>query len=116
MQFILRWVVNSFGIWMAVTLLNIGTITRDDAVWIYLLAGLIFSCVNATLKPLVIFLSLPALIITLGLFMIVVNGIMVWIALALAPWISISFFGAILAGLLLSLLNYVVSNVAGLKQ
>ena len=75
----------------------------------FLFAGLIFSIVNTLLKPLVVILSLPAILLTLGLFVLVVNGIMVYLSLKLAPGISMSFFNSILTGMLLSLVNYIVS-------
>ena len=74
-----------------------------------LLAGLIFSLVNTVLKPIIVILSLPAILLTLGLFMIIVNGILVYISLRLSPGISMSFINSILTGMLLSLVNYIVS-------
>lgn len=108
--FVTRWLVNSVGIWLAVALLGTGYSDKPEGVLIFLLAGFIFSLVNSFLRPLVIFLSLPALVLTLGLFMIVVNGILVYIALILAPGIEMKFWNAVFAGLVLSLLNYIISN------
>lgn len=76
-----------------------------------MLAGLVFSLVNALLRPVIIILSLPAILLTLGLFMLVINGIMVYIALALIPHIEITFVGAILAGMIVSLTNYALSGI-----
>jgi len=75
----------------------------------FLTAGLIFSIVNSILKPLVVILSLPAILLSLGLFILVVNGLMVYISLQLVPGISMTFFNSILTGMLLSLVNYIVS-------
>jgi putative membrane protein len=112
--FILRWLANSLGLWVAVQLLGSGYSDIDINVGTagFLTAGLIFSIINAVLKPLFIILSLPAIMITLGLFMLVVNGIMVYISLKLAPGISMSFWNSILAGMILSLVNYIVSALA----
>jgi len=60
-------------------------------VWLFLVAGLVFSLVNAVLKPIVTILSLPAILLTLGLFTIIVNGVMVYISLKLTPGITMTF-------------------------
>lgn len=109
---VVRWVLNSLGLWVAVSLLgssdtDLGT---TSAVVVFLVAGLIFSIVNSVLKPIVIILSLPAILLTLGLFTLIVNGLMVYITLALAPEVSMTFGASILAGIIMSLVNYIVSN------
>jgi putative membrane protein len=80
-----------------------------------LIAGLIFSLINAVLKPAVIILSLPAILVTLGLFTIVVNGLMVYISLKLAPGLQMTFLNSVLTGLVLSLVNYIVSSALELE-
>ena len=82
----------------------------------FVIAGLIFSIVNSVLKPIITILALPAILLTLGLFTLVVNGLMVYISLALAPNLSISFGDAIIAGIVLSLVNYIVSNALDLRS
>ena len=89
--------------------------TVDANVAVFLVAGLIFSLVNAVLKPIVTILSLPAVLLTLGLFTVIVNGIMVYISLKLAPGINMTFWHSVLTGLVLSLVNYVVSSVLELE-
>ena len=115
--FIVRWGLNSFGLWVAVRLLGTG---YDDSVVTagiggFLLAGFIFSIVNSVLKPLAVILSLPAILLTLGLFMLVVNGALVYISLALAPGVAMTFFNSILTGIILSLINYIVSAVVEMR-
>ena len=111
--FLLRWLVNSAVLWVAVRLLSTSDFASSSAGFAtFLLAGLALSLVNALLRPIIIILSLPAILLTLGLFMLVVNGVLVNIAIALVPAIKIDFFpGAILAGMLLSLANYVLSGI-----
>lgn len=111
--FLVRWLLNSFGLWVAVRLLGTGYSDAqvDANAAAFLFAGLIFSIVNAILRPIVVILSLPAILLTLGLFVIVVNGIMVYISLKLAPGLQMSFWNSILTGMILSLINYIVSSV-----
>ena len=112
MTFVVRWVLNSFGLWVAVRIFGTGYSNSqvDSGVLVFLLAGLIFSLVNAVLKPAVMILSLPAILLTLGLFTVIVNGLMVYISLKMAPGMTMSFLNSILTGLLLSLINYIVSS------
>lgn len=109
--FVLRWAVTSVGIWLAIQLFHGIVPGHEPNVWSYIGAGLAFSIVNSLLKPIVTILSLPAILLTLGLFIIVVNGLMVYIALLLVPSLKLSFMEAILTGLILSFINYVLSGL-----
>lgn len=116
--FIVRWLFNSLGLWVAVRLFGTGYDDTQVSASIvgFLLAGLIFSVVNTVLKPFIVILSLPAILLTLGLFIIIVNGLMVWISLQLTPGISMTFFNSILTGMILSLVNYIVSATLVVKS
>lgn len=115
--FLVRWALNSLGIWVAVRLFGTGLSDSQlvEGAWVFMLAGLIFSLVNSLVKPIVIILSLPAILLTLGLFTLVVNGLMVYLSLLLTPGLSMSFGHSILAGIILSLVNYIVSSALQLQ-
>lgn len=115
--FVVRWILNSFGLWIAVRIFGTGYSDAqiDASVGVFLVAGLIFSLVNAVLRPAVIIVSLPAILVTLGLFTFIVNGLMVYISLKLAPGLAMSFWNSVLAGLVLSLINYIVSSALELE-
>lgn len=115
--FLVRWLLNSFGLWVAVRLLGTGYSDAqvDAGFWAFLFAGLIFSVINSILRPIVIILSLPAILLTLGLFMVIVNGLMVYISLKLAPGLQMTFLNSILTGIILSLINYIVSSAIELN-
>lgn len=112
-MFLIRWALNSFGLWIAAKLLGSGYEDIDITAHFagFLLAGLIFSLVNVVLKPILIILSLPAILLTLGLFMLIVNGVMVYISLKIAPGFSMTFVNSIITGMILSLINYIVSAI-----
>lgn len=116
--FLIRWGLNSFGLWIAVRLLGTGydDVEVTAGFWGFLLAGLIFSLINSIFKPLAVVLSLPAILLTLGLFVIVVNGTLVYISLLLSPGISMSFVNSILTGIILSLVNYIVSAAVEIRS
>lgn len=115
--FIIRWILNSFGLWVAVRIFGTGYSNAeiDSSVGVFLLAGLIFSVINGILRPAVIILALPAILVTLGLFTIIVNGLMVYISLKLAPGLQMTFWHSVLTGLVLSLVNYIVSSALELE-
>ncbi len=116
--FVVRWLFNSLGLWVAVRLFGTGYDSSQVSISIvgFLLAGLIFSVVNAVLKPFIVILSLPAILVTLGLFIIIVNGLMVWLSLRFIPNIEMTFFNSILTGIILSLVNYIVSAALVLRS
>ncbi len=115
MLFLIRWVLCSFGLWIAVRLLGQeGSDTVTQSILTFLLAGLIFSIVNSVIKPIITILSLPFVLVTLGLFMLVINGLMVWLTIALAPNLEMSFGASIIGGIILSLVNYLTNGIKDL--
>jgi putative membrane protein len=116
--FLLRWLLNSFGLWIAIRLFGTGyaSETIDGGASVFLLAGLIFSIVNTILRPLVIVVSLPAILLTLGLFTFIVNGLMVYISLVLTPGLQMTFWHSVITGIILSLINYIVSSAVEIRQ
>lgn len=115
-SFSIRWLLNSLGLWLAVSLFGTGYTETPEGVVVFLVAGFVFSVVNALLRPIIIIFSLPALLLTLGLFMLFVNGVLVYISLKLAPGVSMTFVHSILTGIVISLVNYIVSNVIDIHQ
>lgn len=107
--FLIRWLLTSCGIWLVIALFDGIEAGADPTIWTYLGAGLAFSVMNSILKPIVVILSLPAIILTLGLFIVVVNGLMIYLAILLVPSLKLTFIQAILAGIILSIVNYLIS-------
>ncbi|MBD3223047.1 phage holin family protein [bacterium] len=72
-----------------------------------LLAGLVLGIINALIKPILVILTLPITILTLGLFLLVINAIILKLAGALVPGLEVRSFGAALLGaLLLSIFSF----------
>ena len=110
--FALRWALMSVGLWVAVRLFGREQVTDVwTSIATFLLAGLIFSAVNTIVKPILTFVSIPFIVVTLGIFTLIINGLMVWLAVNLVPNISMGFSGAIVSGLVLSMINYLISNI-----
>lgn len=111
-KFLIRWLVSSLGLWLAANLLGQGSINYGDNMQVIIIAGLLLAIVNLFIRPLVMFLSLPALLLTLGLFTIVVNGLMVSLVSVLYAPFQISNFGAaVLAGIVIGLVNYLITTI-----
>lgn len=109
-QFLLRWVVNFFGLWAAAWLLG-NAIQYQDHLRILIWAALIFSLVNALIKPLVILLTLPAIVVTLGLFTLVINAFMLYLVTVFYPKFDIvNFRSALLAVIIIWIVNYLLTS------
>lgn len=113
--FIIRWLLISFGLWVASRLLGGSFEDSGASTNTFLLAGLMLSLVNTLIKPVIVVLSLPAILLTLGFFMLIVNGLMVYIALKLVPGLEVSFWGAIVTGMIISLINYIMTGIIDYK-
>jgi putative membrane protein len=109
--FILRWLVNFLGLWAAAVLMS-GSIEYNSQLSVLIIAALIFSIVNAVLRPLVVLFSLPAIVLTLGLFMLVVNGLMLYIVTIIYPTFKLhSFWTAIVAVAIIWFVNYLMTDL-----
>ena len=112
-RFLLRWFICSLGLWIAAGFLD-GRIYFNGRLSfsIIIVSGLILAMVNTIIKPLVVLLSLPAILFSLGLFMIVVNGLMVMLASMVYKPLQVTSFGAaMLAGVIIGLVNYLVTAI-----
>lgn len=104
--FLWRWLINSVALLGVAQLFGNGLIQGPRTVGVFLFGGLLLAFVNAVIRPLVIALSLPLIVISLGLFMFVINGLMVYLAINLTPGLDITFMAAIVVGLILTMVNY----------
>ena len=110
-RFIVRWFVSGLGLWVAAGLLG-ERVSYDSRLGVIVVAGLLLALVNTVIKPVVIILSLPAILFSLGLFMIVINGLMVLLVSKLYSPLHVTNFGAaMLAGMVIGLVNYLVTTI-----
>jgi len=102
MQLFFHWVVSALAIGLAAYLLPGVSVTLLGAIVLAVVLGLI----NIFLKPIITILTLPINILTLGLFSLVVNGLLIMLAALVVPGFAVaSFWWAILFAVLLSLIN-----------
>lgn len=111
-RFLVRWFVCGLGLWIAAGILGADKISYGSGIGVIVVSGLILAVINTIIKPIVVILSLPAILFSLGLFMIVINGLMVILASALYEPLKVNtFLSAMLAGMVIGLVNYLVTTI-----
>jgi putative membrane protein len=112
-RFVVRWLVCSLGLWIASGILGKWVnYSSSNHAEVIIVAGLVLAIINIIIKPIVVILSLPAVLLSLGLFMIVINGFMVYLASKLYHPLHVTNFGAaILVGVVIGLVNYLVTTI-----
>ena len=115
MKLVIRWVITAVALVAAVWLIP-GIRIESQNAWIVVgLVAVILGFVNAIIRPVLMFLSCGCIVLTMGLFMIVVNGLALW----LASWISVNLFNvgfyvdglwpAILGSIVVSIVSFLLS-------
>ena len=85
--------------------------------WTALLTGVVIALLNRFVRPILVFLTLPFTAITLGLFLFVINAVIILLAGAIVPGFTVEGFGtALLFSLLLTLLNFLLELPNRLKK
>ena len=117
MNFVLRLLVNAAALWVATRLIP-GVIYAGG--WIpFFGVALMFGFVNAFIRPVAKVLTFPLIIVTLGIFSLVVNGLMLWLTSALSGALDLgfhvrgfwaAFFGALVVSIVSTLLSMMVTE------
>lgn len=109
-NFLIRLLVNALAVSAAASLIDGIQISGGYAG--ILVVALVFGLLNAFLKPILVFFSLPFIIVTLGLFALVVNGALLLITARLTDGLSVSGLGAaVLGGIVISIVTMVLEGV-----
>lgn len=110
-RFLVRWLVCSLGLWIAAGILS-SSISYNSDFAVIVIAGLLLAVINIVLKPILVIFSLPAIVLTLGLFMILINGLTVFIVSHVyTPLHVTNFWAAVFAGMVIGLVNFLVSAI-----
>ena len=107
MRFLVQVLLNGVALLLAANIVP-GIHWQGSFLYLFI-AGLVFGLINLIVKPIVTILSLPLIIVTLGLFFFVVNALMLYLADILLSGLSVDGFGAaLLGGIVIALFNWVV--------
>lgn len=112
MRFLVRLLINAAALWVAVQI--VPGITYAGGWLPFLGVALVFGLVNAFLRPIVKLLTLPIIFLTLGLFALVVNGLMLWLTASVATALGAQFqvvgcWTAVLGALVVSIVSALLS-------
>lgn len=109
-----RWLGNALAVYSAAALLPSITVRNF---WSAALVALVMGFLNAFIKPVLEFFSLPFIILTLGLFTLIINGLMLWLAAALLDGFQVGgFFNAVIGALVISVFSMFFGWVFGVKR
>jgi putative membrane protein len=107
-KFIVRVIFGALGLWVASKLVS-GIVVRDATALI--LAALLLGVVNAFVRPVIVVLTLPLTIVTLGLFLLIVNAAMIGFVSMLVPGFHVH---GLVAGVLAAVITGVSSWIGGM--
>lgn len=109
MRILLSWVLNALALWIVAFLMD-GVHT--ESVVALIIAAAVLGIVNAIIRPILFWLTLPLTVVTLGLFLIVLNALMLELTDLLVPGFEVDgFVTALLAAVLLGLISLVTNRI-----
>jgi putative membrane protein len=115
MRFLIRVLITALALWVAVEIVR-GVDYQGE--WIGLmLVALVLGVLNALVRPLLVFLSCPMLILTLGLFTLVINALVLWLTSTLSSKLGLGFhvsgfWAAFVGALVVSVVSFLLSVFA----
>jgi putative membrane protein len=110
-RFVLLWGVNTLALWVADALFS--GIAFDDSETLFL-SGLLLGIVNTFIKPVVLLLTLPLTVLTLGLFILVINALMLLLVAWAVPGFHVAgFWSGALIALFVSIFSFLVNRALG---
>jgi putative membrane protein len=118
MPFLVRLLVNAAALWVATAV--VPGVTYGGGPLPLLAVALVFGIVNATLRPLAKILTFPVIILTLGIFALVINGLMLWLTSSLSSALGLgfhvsgfwpAFWGALVVSVVSMVLSFAIRDV-----
>jgi putative membrane protein len=113
-RFIKSWIINTFAVLVAVQVVH-GIHFRDGGLLPPILTALVLGILNAFIRPVLMLLALPLLIFTLGLFMLVINALLLcFVSWLLQPYFQVDSFGsAFLGALIIGIVSIALNVLTG---
>ncbi|MEM6429037.1 MAG: phage holin family protein [Deinococcota bacterium] len=106
---LLRWVLSSVALWLTTSLVGGVSFARAGAGPV-LITALVMGLVNAFVRPVMVVLTLPLTIMSLGLFLLIVNALLLAIVAVLTPLQIAGFWSALFGALIYSVVNMLLSS------
>lgn len=114
LRFLVFWGVNTLSLWVADALFDGISFATPQSLFI---AGLMLGIVNTFLKPVLIILTLPLSIVTLGLFVLVINALMLLLVAWLVPGFLVAgFWLGFLVAIFVAVFSFLVSSLIGFNK
>jgi putative membrane protein len=118
-KLILRWIINAVAVWAAMRL--VPGITAEGGWTVYVWMGLILGLVNALIAPIIKLLTCPLIILSLGVFTLVINAAMLLLASSLAESLGLGFYvdgfgSAFWGAIVISLVSFALSILVGINR
>jgi len=108
--FLARWLFNTLAIYLTTRIVP-GIVVPDPVGINTLVAALILGIVNAFIRPIVLVLTLPANIVTLGLFTLIVNTLMLYLVSAVTPLQIANFWSAFIGALVIAVISVLLGHI-----
>lgn len=122
-KFLTRLLINAGALYLAVLILSPHIVMENDRWWVFLVLALIFGLVNALIRPLLMFVSCPLIVLTLGLGTLLINTILFlfvgWLGSQIRLGFTITdnrFWYAFLGALIVSVISFILSRFLGLER
>jgi putative membrane protein len=110
MFFLLRLLIHMVAILIIAYLLP--NVIRVDGLLAALVAAFLLGIVNAIIRPILVILTFPLTILTFGLFLLVINGLMLWLVAVLVRGFYVNgFWGALFGSILISIVSWILSRL-----
>ncbi len=109
MGFLIRVLINAVAIYVATALVSGLHVSTTGTL---LLAALVLALINAAVRPIMVILTLPLTILTLGVFLLVLNAVCLWLVTVIVPGVEVRSFGsAFLAALIISIVSWLLTRL-----
>jgi putative membrane protein len=122
MRFLLRWAITAAAVAVAAWILPGIYVGQPHRILTVVLVALVLGLVNAFIRPLISVMSCGLIVLTLGLFTLVINGLMLW----LASWITVhwlglafhvnGFWNALFGAIIISIVSLILSSFVGKRR
>ena len=116
-KFLQSWMINTLAVLVAVYIVP-GIRFKDESLWTPFVTSLVLGILNAFIRPILMFLALPLLIVTLGLFTLVINALLLsFVSFLLGRYFIVDSFGAAFLGaLVISIVSLVLNFLTGTNR